>query len=107
MYKSPEYKAWLEEATWMVKQQTKEQILGEYVLHVLATKPDKRRRDLDNLLKATSDLLVHAGVIDDDCHCRAIAAEWNKMPDHSAPMVVRIHPLDEEEQCENLPQLMN
>jgi crossover junction endodeoxyribonuclease RusA len=28
--------------------------------------PDKRRRDLDNLLKATLDALTHAGVWDDD-----------------------------------------
>jgi crossover junction endodeoxyribonuclease RusA len=28
--------------------------------------PDKRRRDLDNLLKAALDALTHAGVWDDD-----------------------------------------
>jgi crossover junction endodeoxyribonuclease RusA len=107
MYKSPEYKAWLEEAGWMVKEQTKDQILGEYVLHILAVKPDKRKRDLDNLLKATSDLLVQSGVISDDSACRALAAEWNKTPEYAAPMIVKIYPLDGDEQCENLPQLMN
>ena len=28
--------------------------------------PDRRRRDLDNLLKSTQDSLAHAGVYDDD-----------------------------------------
>lgn len=31
-----------------------------------AFQPDKRRRDLDNLLKATLDALAHAGVYEDD-----------------------------------------
>jgi crossover junction endodeoxyribonuclease RusA len=34
---------------------------------IIACPPDKRRRDLDNLLKATLDALQHAGVYKDDC----------------------------------------
>lgn len=34
---------------------------------IIACPPDKRRRDLDNLLKATLDALQHAGVYNDDC----------------------------------------
>ena len=33
---------------------------------ITAAPPDKRRRDLDNLLKAALDALTHAGVWDDD-----------------------------------------
>lgn len=33
---------------------------------ILAYPPDKRRRDIDNLLKATLDALQHAGVYKDD-----------------------------------------
>jgi heat shock protein HtpX len=36
------------------------------VLQVQAVRPDKRRRDLDNLLKASSDLLTRLNVIEDD-----------------------------------------
>jgi crossover junction endodeoxyribonuclease RusA len=32
-----------------------------------AFRPDRRRRDLDNLLKAVLDGLAHAGVMEDDC----------------------------------------
>jgi crossover junction endodeoxyribonuclease RusA len=35
-------------------------------VHIIAAPPDKRRRDLDNLLKAALDALTHAGVWDDD-----------------------------------------
>ena len=43
-------------------------IAGPCAVTISAYMPDKRRRDLDNLLKATLDALVHAAVIDDDSH---------------------------------------
>lgn len=33
---------------------------------ITAYRPDNRRRDLDNLLKAVLDALTHAGVYEDD-----------------------------------------
>ena len=88
MYKTKVYKDWLEEAGWMVKQQTKQTIEGEYVLHIRAQKNNKRR-DLDNILKATSDLLVNLHIVEDDSQCVALAAEWAK--ESSAPMIVTIY----------------
>ncbi len=51
-------------------------IVGPYKLSIDAVRPDKRKRDLDNLFKATSDLLVEIGVIGDDCQCEMISARW-------------------------------
>jgi len=104
MYRSPEYMAWLEEAGWMVKAQTKNQIFGQYIVHISATKPDKRRRDLDNLLKSTSDLLVKTKVVEDDSECKAIAAEWGE---NSVPMVVTVYGIEEDAWTENRKLMMN
>ena len=35
-------------------------------IRIVAHPPDKRRRDLDNLLKASLDGLVHGGALEDD-----------------------------------------
>lgn len=91
LIKSAEYKAWLEEAGWMVKQQTRQTVDGKYALHIKAKKENKRR-DLDNLLKATSDLLVGLNVVEDDSMCMALAAEWST--ETMAPMIVTIIPME-------------
>jgi crossover junction endodeoxyribonuclease RusA len=36
-------------------------------LEVYAHPPDRRRRDIDNILKCLCDGLQHAGVYEDDC----------------------------------------
>jgi crossover junction endodeoxyribonuclease RusA len=98
MYRSAEYVAWLDESGWMIKAQTKQQINGPYVIHISASKPDKRRRDLDNLLKSTSDLLVKTKIVEDDSECRAIAAEW---ADHGKTMIVTLYGLEEDAESWN------
>ena len=42
-------------------------------VHIEAWMPDKRRRDLDNVLKAALDSLTHAGVWDDDSQIDVLA----------------------------------
>lgn len=42
-------------------------VMGHIGVHVIAFPPDRRKRDLDNLLKALLDALNHAGMIEDDC----------------------------------------
>ena len=74
--KSKEYRAWIKAAAWTVATQTRTRITGPYKLTLLAVPPDKRRRDIDNLLKSTNDVLKTAGVIDDDSQCRWIEARW-------------------------------
>ena len=41
-----------------------------------AWRPDKRKRDLDNLLKAVLDALTHAGMWDDDSQIVDLRIYW-------------------------------
>lgn len=41
-------------------------IINKIAVKILVYTPDRRKRDLDNLLKATLDSLQHAGVYEDD-----------------------------------------
>jgi crossover junction endodeoxyribonuclease RusA len=93
-FKSQKYKDWLEECSWLIKQQTRDLISGDYVIHILAKRPDRRKRDLDNLLKATSDLLVKCKIVPDDSLCRALAAEW---VDEGDPMTIYVYEHSDEE----------
>lgn len=47
-------------------------------VEIEAFRPDKRRRDLDNLLKATLDGLAHAGVYEDDSQIVDLRIFWAK-----------------------------
>ena len=77
MYCSSKYTAWRSEALWAIVGQTRgKTFVGPYKLTLLARKPDKRHRDLDNLLKAASDALVGAKAIQSDHLCQHIEAKW-------------------------------
>lgn len=47
-------------------------LLGPLAINVLAHPPDKRARDLDNLLKPILDALMYAGLFEDDSQFSAI-----------------------------------
>jgi crossover junction endodeoxyribonuclease RusA len=51
---------------------------GQLRIEIEAFRPDKRRRDLDNLLKATLDGLAHAGVYEDDSQIVDLRIYWAK-----------------------------
>lgn len=73
----------------MAKAQKPKPVIGAYKLTIQARRPDKRRRDLDNLIKPVSDLLADIGVIADDCHCEMITARWVTS---GKPFTVRVEP---------------
>jgi crossover junction endodeoxyribonuclease RusA len=76
VHKSAAYKAWLKQAGWEARAQHPDKIEGAYRLSIEVTRPDKRHRDLDNLIKPISDLLTGLGVIRDDSECEEISARW-------------------------------
>ncbi|MFP1483278.1 RusA family crossover junction endodeoxyribonuclease [Escherichia coli] len=48
------------------QQRLKLNLSGRLAEKIIAEPPDKRRRDLDNILKAPLDALTHAGLLIDD-----------------------------------------
>ena len=75
-YRSRAYVDWLAEAGLYAKQQFKQTLKGPYKLTITAARPDKRKRDLDNILKPISDLLKSIGAIEDDHLCEMLTARW-------------------------------
>lgn len=70
LVKTPEYRRWMEQAVISLANQNREYratILNERLaVFITVLFPDKRRRDIDNLLKPINDALTKAGVIADD-----------------------------------------
>jgi Holliday junction resolvase RusA-like endonuclease len=62
---------------WQLAGQVKgKKVTSAYKLTILAVRPDKRRRDLGNLEKAVSDILVSQNIIEDDCLCEWMEIRW-------------------------------
>lgn len=79
VYRSAEYVSWRKAAEWTVKTAVRMQggkIHGPYSLLIEAGRPDRRKRDIDNLIKPLSDALVHGGAIADDSDCATVTATW-------------------------------
>lgn len=78
--RSDRYNAWLKEGWAMIVQQRPARVAGPFRLTLVATRPDRRARDLDNLAKPCLDLLVKAGVIRDDSDASSILLMWAPEP---------------------------
>lgn len=84
IHKSSEYQAWLSDAGFLVRLRINDVATGSppqcqhgpYKLTLNATRPDKRRRDLDNLIKPIGDLITSIGLVEDDSKCEMISARW-------------------------------
>ena len=74
---SDQYRTWIDEAGWIAKAQYPQPFLGPYKLTVQLARPDRRKRDLDNIaFKAINDLLVKLGIVQDDSMCEMLSARW-------------------------------
>lgn len=57
-------------------QRANKQIDYAVKVEIKAYRPDRRRRDLDNLLKAILDSMTHAGVMQDDALIEDLRVYW-------------------------------
>lgn len=64
--RSQKYDEWIQLAGWELQKQKAPRITGPVSLSYAFGPPDKRKRDLGNLEKAPTDLLVSHGVIEAD-----------------------------------------
>lgn len=77
-YKTERYKIWRRSKQWDLYEQRVEKVSGPFELEILVA-PAKRKRDLDNYLKAILDLLVEANIIQGDeyPYCMGISIKWS------------------------------
>lgn len=94
VHKSEKYEKWLQSAGWTLKSQKVKPVFGPFIMEIVACRPDKRRRDLDNLTKVLSDLLTTHGIIKDDCLACEIHSKWLGFGPN---VYVTVHPADEEQ----------
>lgn len=92
-HKTATYEAWIKLASIAIKDSHR-QALGPYSLSICLEPPDDRRsRDLGNLEKAVSDLLVMHGIVKDDRYCQRLVMTWGTgLP---APCVVLVQNAEE------------
>ena len=62
-------------------------ITGPIKLEVIVTRPDRRRRDVDNLLKSLLDALDHAEVYEDDSQIQDLRITW-ECDENQQPVIV-------------------
>jgi len=75
-----QYKAWRERAAVAIRRQAPEPIKGAVELNIQLGRPDRRRRDLSNYIKALEDALVQHGLIEDDSMVQTLSVAWGSIP---------------------------
>jgi crossover junction endodeoxyribonuclease RusA len=72
--KGREYRKAVADQVWI--QRAAKHIDYAVKVEIKAYRPDRRRRDLDNLLKALLDSMTHAGVMEDDALIEDLRVYW-------------------------------
>jgi crossover junction endodeoxyribonuclease RusA len=81
--KSSEYRTWLAGAMGAIAAEARKQpstVKGRFHVAIVADRPDRRRRDLDNLAKPILDALTASAVIEDDHLAATITLAWSEAP---------------------------
>jgi len=83
--KSKTYKGWLMRAGWAIQQQKPfVDIMPPLSVEIALGPPDRRKRDLDNLIKPILDLCCKHGLMQDDCDVHRLLAYWCRDIDNGA-----------------------
>ena len=77
VFKSKRYAQWQRSVGWELLTQRRARISGPVTIVIAAGKPDRRRRDVDNLGKALLDLLVAHQVIADNSMVGVLSSRWD------------------------------
>jgi len=91
VFRSKQYEDWYGHAGLVANTQHPQRISGPYELTIEVSRPDDRRRDLDNFAKPTSDFLVRMGLVDDDYLAQLVTLRW---VDTGSGMLVRVKPAE-------------
>ena len=86
--KSQRYKDWISIASTRIKDSHR-QAIGPYSMTILLRRPDKRKRDIANLEKAVSDLLVSHGVLQDDSLCERLLMQWDAGMEEECVVIIK------------------
>lgn len=97
-FKTPAYKAWIAEASWMVREQMVAEdcnpVMGRTVI-MIGVERSSLRSDLDNQAKAILDLLVATHVIEDDRFVTGLVMAWMPQGNRRTPIArVMIKPAE-------------
>lgn len=79
-FRTQRYDRWIYEAGAEIMRQRPSKTIGKVVLFFEFGEPDRRRRDVSNLIKPVEDLLVKHGLIeaDDSSVVRGVHASWSE-----------------------------
>jgi crossover junction endodeoxyribonuclease RusA len=75
-FKSKVYRDWLEAGEDILRRADLQKFDGPVSVEMAVGRPDKRRRDLDNIVKPCLDLLERAGVLVDDSQVHRLNVYW-------------------------------
>jgi crossover junction endodeoxyribonuclease RusA len=77
--KSAEYRKWSDAASIAILQaKIGKSFGGPYHLEIQAVRPDRRARDIDNIIKPVGDAIAAAGLVRNDSDAQSIKASWAK-----------------------------
>lgn len=81
----------------VLKQRAVKHLEKDLKINIVVTRPDNRRRDLDNLTKALLDGLTHAGLWEDDSQIVDMHIAWSKKDGNEcAEVMVEVEEIDDE-----------